>query len=94
MAAFRAIRRGPVVGEATGGSTGNPLAFPLPGGGWARVCSKHDVGPDGTEFVGVGLRPDVAVPATAADVRAGRDAALAATLTWKARGGTSSLQQQ
>jgi C-terminal processing protease CtpA/Prc len=80
LAAFRGLRRGRVVGEATGGSTGNPVAFALPGGGFARVCSKHDVGPDGTEFVGVGLRPDVAVPATVADLRAGRDAALAAAV--------------
>lgn len=78
VAAFRGMRRGRVVGEATGGSTGNPVAFPLPGGGWARVCSKHDVAPDGTEFVGVGFKPDVLVPATLAELRGGRDAALAA----------------
>lgn len=80
VAAFRGMQRGWVVGETTGGSTGNPVAFQLPGGGWARVCSKHDVAPDGTEFVGVGLRPDIAVPATLADLRTGHDAALAAAV--------------
>lgn len=77
---FRTMKRGKVVGEATGGSTGQPLAFPLPGGGGARVCTKHDAFADGTEFVGVGIIPDVSVSPTVADLRANRDTVLDAAL--------------
>jgi len=64
------------VGEATGGSSGQPLKVYLPGGGSLRVCTKHDTFPDGTEFVGVGIQPDVRVERTVADVQSGRDPAL------------------
>jgi hypothetical protein len=33
----------------------------LPGGGGARVCSKRDTYPDGGEFAGIGIQPDVVV---------------------------------
>ena len=78
--AFDAMGRGVLVGEPTGGSTGQPLSFALPGGGSARVRVKHDAYPDGTEFIGVGVRPDVAVRPTLADLRAGRDPALEAAV--------------
>lgn len=70
---FKAMNRGIVMGEPSGGSTGQPLVFKLPGGGTARICSKRDVGPYGNEFVGHGIAPDVVVTATVADVQAGRD---------------------
>ncbi len=79
-AGFHDMKRGRIVGETTGGSTGQPLSFPLPGGGAARVCTRHCTLADGTEFVGVGIRPDVAVSPTIADIRAGRDAVLEAAL--------------
>lgn len=78
--AFDVADRGPMLGEPTGGSTGQPLMFALPGGGQARVCSKRDTYPDGREFVGVGVLPDRVVPATVADVRAGRDPVLEAAI--------------
>lgn len=70
---FKAMNRGVVVGTATGGSTGQPVPIKLPGGGSARFCSKRDVGPNGEEFVGKGIQPDVVVELKAEDVRAGRD---------------------
>jgi carboxyl-terminal processing protease len=79
--AFDAMKRGPIVGEATGGSTGQPLSFDLPGGGAARVCTKRDTYPDGREFVGVGVQPQRIVHPTVADVRAGRDTVLEAALS-------------
>ncbi len=79
-AGFHDMKRGRIVGETTGGSTGQPLFFPLPGGGSARVCTRHCTLADGTEFVGAGIRPDVAVTPTIADLRAGRDAVLEAAL--------------
>jgi len=77
---FDAMKRGRTVGEATGGSTGQPLSIPLPGGGSFRLCTKHDRYPDGREFVGVGLLPTVPVSPTVEDLRAGRDTVLDAAV--------------
>ena len=73
--AFDFMKRGKLVGMATGGSTGQPVPFDLPGGGSARVCGKHDSYPDGKEFVGVGIMPDVVVKKTVRDLMKGKDAA-------------------
>ncbi|WP_184549358.1 S41 family peptidase [Mucilaginibacter sp. FT3.2] len=74
--AFDYMKRGKLIGQTTGGSTGQPFNFSLPGGGSARICSKHDAYPDGKEFVGVGIAPDVMVTKTVKDLRNGKDAAL------------------
>ncbi|HEV7785854.1 MAG TPA: S41 family peptidase, partial [Thermoanaerobaculia bacterium] len=71
--AFHRLRRGKLIGEPTAGSTGDPLAFPLPGGGSGRVATSTDVG-DG--LIGKGVQPDVPAPRTVQDFLAGRDAAL------------------
>lgn len=61
-ALFRGMKRGSIIGSATGGSTGNGVRETLiVGSAYANICSKHDVGPDGTDFVGVGIIPDVEV---------------------------------
>lgn len=80
--AFDAAKRGTIIGEPTGGSTGQPLMFKLPGGGAARVCTKHDTYPDGREFVGVGVQPQVVVRPTVADLRAGKDTVLDAAVAY------------
>ncbi len=49
------------------GSTGQPYMFDLPGGGSARVCTKQDTYPDGREFVGYGIKPDIEVKPTLSD---------------------------
>ncbi|OYU28986.1 MAG: hypothetical protein CFE41_03095 [Burkholderiales bacterium PBB2] len=90
VAAFKRMARGPVVGEATGGSTGQPLFFKLPGGGSARVCSKRDRLPDGTEFVGKGLQPDLLARPTLTGWRAGRDEVLEAALARLSASSTAS----
>jgi C-terminal processing protease CtpA/Prc len=76
LVAWKNSGRGKMIGEPSGGSTGQPLFFQLPGGGSARVCTKRDTFPDGTEWVGKGIEPDVLVRPTVADVRAGRDTVL------------------
>lgn len=73
---FTQAHRGKLIGEPTAGSTGQPLMFKLPGGGFARICTKHDSFADGREFVGVGVQPDIPVHQTRADIIAGRDSAL------------------
>lgn len=66
---WRMAKVGPIIGTLSGGSTGQPLGFPLPGGGSARVCTKRDLMPDGTTFVGVGIKPDLTVPLQISAVR-------------------------
>ncbi len=63
--------RATLVGQRTAGSTGQPMLVPLPGGGAAAICTKWDSYPDGREFVGVGVIPDVEVYPTQAEVAAG-----------------------
>lgn len=78
--AYVGLKRGILVGEPTGGSTGQPLAFALPGGIMARVCTKRDAYPDGTEWNGIGILPTVPVRPTVAALQAGRDPVLEAAL--------------
>lgn len=78
--AFDALKRGVIVGEPTGGSTGQPLMIGLPGGGTARIVTKRDTYPDGRPFVGVGIQPGVKVSPTVADLHKGRDTVLEAAL--------------
>ncbi|QJD97725.1 S41 family peptidase [Mucilaginibacter robiniae] len=78
--AFDDLKRGKMIGQATGGSTGQPVSFDLPGGGKARICGKHDMYPDGKEFVGVGIMPDIPVERKAADLLKGKDAVLVKAL--------------
>jgi len=76
LVAFDTMQRGRIVGEPTGGSTGQPLVVALPGGMSVRICTKRDAYPDGREFVGVGIKPQVLVRPSVADYRAGRDTVL------------------
>ncbi|BBB68692.1 hypothetical protein UNDYM_4439 [Undibacterium sp. YM2] len=76
LMSFVTMQRGTVIGSATAGSTGMPMSFKLPGGGSARICVKHDSFPDGREFVGKGILPDMEIVPTVADIRAGRDVVL------------------
>ncbi|MBC5775559.1 peptidase S41 [Pontibacter sp. KCTC 32443] len=55
------------IGENSFGSTGQPFMFELPGGGMARICTKKDTYPDGREFVGYGVKPDIEVKMTLQD---------------------------
>lgn len=71
VAAFKSLKRGLVVGEATGGSTGQPLLINLPGNGSARICTKRDQFADGDDFVGKGVLPDKEVKPTVGDFRKG-----------------------
>ncbi len=82
VVAFDAADRGVLVGRTTGGSTGQPMMFPLPGGGRARVCVKRDLYPDGRAWVGHGIDPDIEAVPTIASVRAGRDVELEAAVAW------------
>jgi len=75
---LRHSRRALLIGGTTAGSTGNPIYVDLPGGGKFRVVSKRDLFPDGTEFVGIGIAPDIVVQPFQQDLYEGRDPALEA----------------
>lgn len=70
------------IGEPTNGSTGQPYKFDLPGRGSARICIKKDVYPDGREFVGKGIQPDITVNPTVKDYLECRDIVLEAALNY------------
>lgn len=64
---------GMLIGQATYGSTGQPLMIDLPRGASARICTKKDTYPDGREFVGFGIQPDVVVQKTVEDYISNKD---------------------
>ena len=66
---FVTMKRGKLIGSKTAGSTGNSLKIKLPGGGSAKICTKKDVFPDGKEFVGFGIIPDIEVEKTIVDIK-------------------------
>ena len=74
--AFDNAARGIKMGQTTGGSTGQPLFFDLPDGNFARICTKKDYYPNGKQFVGFGIKPDVEVPETIQGVRDKKDVVL------------------
>ncbi len=75
-AVYKIMKRGKLIGMPSGGSTGQPYMFSLPGGGTARICVKRDTYPDGSHFVGVGVLPDITAGLTVADVRDGTDSVM------------------
>ena len=74
---LHAAARATIAGQKSRGSTGQPLRFSfLDGKIRGRVCTKRDTYPDGREFVGVGIIPDVEINPVPADIAAGRDVVL------------------
>ncbi len=73
---FKSLKRGMIIGRPTGGSSGQPLQVDLPGGGFYRVCTKIDTYPDGTEYVGKGIIPDIIIEPTYNDLISNKDVVL------------------
>lgn len=67
-----------LIGEETGGSTGSPLVIQnLPGGGYARICTKRIKFPYSKKaFVNQGIYPDIFVKETIDDYLMGKDTVL------------------
>ncbi|MEM6845851.1 MAG: S41 family peptidase [Bacteroidota bacterium] len=63
-AVFDYMDRGILIGSKTGGTTGQPMFIELPGGGKAKICIRKDMYPDGTEYVGKGVIPDIEIQKT------------------------------
>jgi len=67
-----------IIGEESGGSTGSPLVVPgLPGGGYARICTRRICYPiSGKRFVNSGVKPDIEVKQTIDDYLNDKDVVL------------------
>ena len=68
--------RARIVGQYTTGGAGNTLKFDLPGGGYLRMASFRATWPDGTEYIGKGIKPDVLITPTIEDIINDRDPVL------------------
>ncbi len=73
---FDAMKRGMIIGQPTAGTTGQPVFSTLPGGGTLRICIRKDTYPNGKEFVGIGIQPNVLVPENVAAFLKGEDAVM------------------
>lgn len=69
-------KRATLVGGKSGGSTGQPLRFELDYGVNGKICTKRDTYPDGREFVGIGVIPDVEFHVTQKSIAEGKDIVL------------------
>ena len=61
-------KRAVIVGEPSAGSTGNTVDEVLPGGAILSVCAMRIEYPDGRQFTGAGIEPDVKILPTRQDV--------------------------
>ena len=77
---FKDNHRALIVGETTGGSTGQPYMLDLGHEMMIMVGAKREMFPDGSPFEGVGIEPDLEVAPTVEDLRQRRDPVLEAAL--------------
>lgn len=73
---FGSMNRGKVIGVKTAGSSGNPLQLKIPDDSFAWICTLKVITPDGTDYVGVGVLPDIKVKETVEAFLAGKDLVL------------------
>lgn len=78
---FRDNHRATIVGERTSGSTGQPFTKEFGNGMLVSLSMRRVFMPDGSDFEGVGIIPDVEVLSTAADLRSISDPGLAKVRT-------------
>ena len=76
LVAFRSGGRGVIIGETSGGSTGQTAVLVLPAGWRLRVTVTRDAFPDGREFVRTGIAPDIPAAVRVDGVLAGADVVL------------------
>jgi carboxyl-terminal processing protease len=81
----KASGRGILVGEVTQGSSGLPFFYDFHNGMTLRVAVRRDYFPDGSEFEGVGIKPDIEVHTTIEDLKNGRDPILEKALEFATR---------
>jgi carboxyl-terminal processing protease len=77
---FKYAKRATLVGETTAGTYSLTRHVDYDNGMMLNIAAVHHTFPDGSQFEGVGIVPDVAVETTPEDLRAGRDPVLAKAL--------------
>lgn len=77
--------RATVIGEATCGSTGQPIMVALPGGGQFRICTLDLCYSDGRKFLEKGIQPDVPVKRTVKGIVEGQDEVMQVALEYVRR---------
>jgi carboxyl-terminal processing protease len=70
---FKDSGRGTIVGETTEGDSGLPFFYNFGNGMTLKIAVKRQYFPDGSEFEGVGIKPDVEVHPTLESLKSGRD---------------------
>ncbi len=73
---FKDNHRAMIVGETTQGSAAMPVYHDLQNGMGLMIATKRFYFPDGSEFEGVGIKPDIEIHPTIEDLKAGRDVIL------------------
>lgn len=73
---FKDNHRAVIMGEATAGSSGQPYMHGFGNGMFLSIGAKREHFPDGSQFEGVGVAPDIKVHPTVQDFRTGDDPVL------------------
>lgn len=68
--------RATIIGQKTSGGAGNTLEFELPFGGTFRLATFKATLPDESEYIGIGITPDIEIIATVDDIINDYDRAL------------------
>ncbi len=73
---FKDSGRGTLIGETTEGSSGLPYTYEFHNGMRLTIAVKRQYFPDGSEFEGVGIKPDIEVRTSIDALKNGRDVVL------------------
>lgn len=76
VSGMRTIPHVTIVGDTTGGGSGNPIGRVLPNGWSMRISNTQKQLPEGYDFQYVGIPPDIAVSISQSDSTAGIDTIL------------------
>jgi carboxyl-terminal processing protease len=82
---FKNSGRGIIVGETTEGSSGIPYTYDFHNGMTLKISVKRQYFPDGSEFEGVGIKPDVEIHPTIKSLKSGHDVILEKALELAAK---------
>jgi carboxyl-terminal processing protease len=82
---FKNSGRGIIVGETTEGSSGIPYTYDFHNGMTLKISVKRQYFPDGSEFEGVGIKPDVEIHPTIESLKSGQDVILQKALELAAK---------
>src|SRR5258708_27321762 len=76
VVALKDNHRATIIGERTAGSSGQPFGKDFDNGMGFGLSTKREFFPDGSEFEGVGIAPDIEVHTRASDLQSGKDSVL------------------